>query len=77
MLLTNLFPQLGGDVIQDQLVMGKHQKLLSPSLQHVSDVLPEEAKHKANSDPVQSQWAGVQITKTKKIGSVAFLSRQF
>lgn len=70
---THLFSQLGSDVIQDQLVMGEHQKLFPPSLQHVSDVLPEEARtHKANSAPGQSQWAD-----TKKLDRLLFLSPQF
>lgn len=51
-LLTHLLSQLGGDVIQDQLVMGKHQKLLPPSFQHVSDVLPEEANTKPRSGAI-------------------------
>lgn len=61
--LTHLFSQLGGDVIQDQLVMGEHQKLFPPSLQHVSDVLPEEAH-------TQSQLRSGAITmgRQKKIG---------
>lgn len=73
-LLTNLFSQLGGDVIQDQLVMGKHQKLLSPSLQHVSDVLPEEANTKPTQ--IRRNHSGP-APKKPKIGSVASLSRQF
>lgn len=41
--------------------MGKHQKLLSPPLQHVSDVLPEEANTKPS-----------QIGRNKKLDRLLF-----
>lgn len=71
--LTHLFSQLGGDVIQDQPVMGEHQKLFPPSLQHVSDVLPEEAR-------TQSQLRSGAVTADrhkKKLDRLLFLSPQF
>lgn len=55
--VAHLLAQLGGDVVQDQLVMGEHQELLPAALQQVCDVLPEPRQgNKVISKAAPSRW---------------------